>query len=578
MLLTLTAVSANALPAKPKPFSYAQPDGTTVTLMLHGDEYFHWITDGNGEKVKIGEDGYVISLSEPSFRSGMKRAASVRKEREEKLAFRRMKAPASGSNHYLVLLVAFKDKAFSVSSPQESFSSMLNDPGYSQSSAVGSARDYFMDNSCGNFTPVFDVYGPVTLPSNIKYYGQNDYYGNDQHATLALLQACELLDSEIDFSQYDHDGDGYVDNVFFYYAGYNEAEGASTNTIWPHAYEVEYAISADNMITNYTFDGVKVNSYACTSELKGTSGKNMCGIGAFCHEFSHVIGLPDLYDTDYEENGTANDMSNFSLMCEGAYNTDGCVPPYMTGIERVLLGWMDFPGTLSQSGQLTIPGIENNVCYALATDQVKEFFMIECRDGSKWDSGIGETGLMICHIDQSSTIIDGCKAYDLWNKWDLFNSINAYESHPCCYVVDASPKKGGSYLFPGSVGATSFTGSTNPSCQSWSGVDAGHHLYDIAFDGTNVTLDYRNEGLGMLHLAQINTISNPKSGIYATGSSFELKMIESSNPPASVAWYFDGNAVNAASVTLTAGEHAVKAVLTYSNGYVETLEQTIIAQ
>lgn len=579
--LLALCITAAAVPAPRTSITYTQPDGTTVTLKLHGDEFHHWLTCGD-RKVEIGEDGFVRPVSEDSGAAVSSAAISRAVARKSLTMQRRPMRSASAkgkstgdSDRYLVLLVGFDDLGFTVKDTKNAFTALLNSPGYSLNGAKGSARDYFEDNSMGAFSPSFDVFGPVNVSKGYAYYGENDHDGNDMHPAEALVEACALLDGQIDFSQYDHDGDGYVDNVFFYFAGYTEAEYGSDNTIWSHSWDVETAIYFGEDIDNYTFDGVKIGTYACDSELSGNSGSTMAAIGSFCHEFGHTLGLPDFYDVDYTDNGEADDMLWFSLMSYGNYNDNGRTPPCLTAIERWMLGWMDMPEEFTANGSQTIAGIETNVAYRLTTDVEDEFFVLECRTDKGWDAGLGDKGLLIYHVDMSSNRFSSVTASSTWHS----NMINAYSKHPCCYVVASNPDADGyadDYMFPGYAGARSFTGLTDPASKSWSGKDIGCHLYNIAYSNGSVNLVYRKEN--ELGSAGVNLIDNPGKGFYGSGSEFVFSLIESSNPPASVSWRFDGSPVSAPSVVLTAGEHTVIAVLTYPDGSTETLEQLIIAQ
>ena len=290
-----------------------------VEVRHHGDEYFHYSTIG-GRVVALGEDGFWHQAQMPSAAKGVKLRQNAVRSMQKKLH-----TPGHGSKHFLVLLVEFSDLKFTVQNPNDAFSRMLNSEGYSENGGTGSAADYFRDNSNGVFSPIFDVFGPVTLSGGFADYGGNDSDDSDKNPGGALVEACRKLDDSIDFSDYDLDGDGVIDNVFFYYAGHNEAEG---DCIWPHA----SAIAGDDFV----FDGVSLRTYACSSELRGANGSLMCGIGTFCHEFGHVLGLPDLYDVDYEENGSADAVYAFSLMCSGSYNNSGRTPPYLGALERML--------------------------------------------------------------------------------------------------------------------------------------------------------------------------------------------------------------------------------------------------
>ena len=210
--------------------------------------------------------------------------------------------PKVGSPRSLVILVNFADKSFVVPDPKAAFSRLLNTEGYNENGGTGSARDYFRASSNGQFNPNFDVVGPYTLPNTMAYYGGNDSDDYDLRPADMVIHACSLANEFVNFADYDIDNDGYVDNVFIYYAGFNEAEGANENTVWPH----RWVVYSGNYTGSKVFDGKTVYDYACTSELKGSSGSTMCGIGTFTHEFGHVIGLPDHYHTEDPNKNTLN--------------------------------------------------------------------------------------------------------------------------------------------------------------------------------------------------------------------------------------------------------------------------------
>ena len=168
-----------------------------------------------------------------------------------------------------------------------------------------------------------------------------------------VIDACNLAASDgVDFSQFDTDGDGIVDNVFVYYAGYNEAEGGPENSVWPHRWELERRL---------TIDGVRVKGYACSSELRGNKGTIMCGIGTFAHEFSHVYGLVDYYATD---GGGHHTLSMWSIMDDGAYLNEGRTPNSFC-IRQVLFGMAD--PTILKSSRVSLPELQStNKAYLIS--------------------------------------------------------------------------------------------------------------------------------------------------------------------------------------------------------------------
>lgn len=609
VLLALMALLAgfqlmNARPAHRGKFTYVQPDGTTIVLQRHGDEFLHWTTDASGRAVEMDEDGYyrVMDAAQWTARrnAARMRRATVRRGRE---AMQRKAVDLNqGERHIPVFLIAFKDKAFKISSPYEAFSNLLNEEGYSTNGGTGSVRDFYVDNSHGKFQPVFDVYGPVTLDGKVSDYGANDSSGNDKAPEVALFEAAKALDDEIDFSQYDYDGDGSVDMILFYYAGWNEAEGGATTTIWPHQWSVQYSQDATVRAGN-NFDGKKLGNYFCTSELNYNA--ELCGIGTTCHEFAHSLGLPDFYDTDYGDSGwtvgynhgMAASAYTYSVMDYGNDNNEGRTPCNFNVEERILLGWLEPSAMveLTEEGPLAIPSVNEDIAYKCPTSMDGEYFMLECRTLTGWDRYLpGGGGLIIYHVDKSSNQLTVRNQYgsertvtaqSLWTTNFSWNAINETALHPCYYIVPAMDQdriaqecSTGAYAgyllpydetripFPGKSGVTEY------SPIDWNGVDSAFTFEDIAFDGTEVSLTVKKKSGDV----DFNVIAD--AGSYTAGDRFTFELIEAEGRhPETVAWYFDGESVQADSVSLTAGEHVVEARLTYADGRYEmlTLEITV---
>ncbi|NCB70001.1 MAG: M6 family metalloprotease domain-containing protein [Bacteroidia bacterium] len=421
-----------AIPAYPYPIKITQPDGSELTIMLKGDEFYRYKTtldgillveDANGihKYARLTDDGRRVS-------TGVKAQEIQRRTNAEKKLVRELQSstiqkkidgiqkaarvtaaekavladngfPLTGSPRSLVILVNFSDKNYVVSNPQTAFTNLLNQEGYSANGGTGSARDYFRDASNGIFAPQFDVVGPYTLPQNMEYYGGNDNSDNDKNPRQMVIDACSLADQAgLDFTTYDTDNNGIIDNVFIYYAGYNEAEGGGDNTVWPHRWSMPSN-------SNYRFDGVKLWDYACTSELRGSTGSNMCGIGTFCHEFGHVLGLPDYYHTAEDK----NTLGNWSIMDGGAYLNQGRTPPTYSAYDRFYLDWLK-PVELKVAQNVTLePLLSSKQAYIITKDgnhnmigndpQPREFFVLENRQKTGWDAYLPASGMLIWHID-----------------------------------------------------------------------------------------------------------------------------------------------------------------------------------
>lgn len=424
----------NAVPAYPGLITVNQADGSQISFYLHGDENFNFMTSTDGYLLATGENGlleygdfsngkYVVptgvaahnelnrSLTEQMYVRGLDKVEAMAPRLNAVARQQRMKAegmrpvqkfPKQGSPRTIIILVGFRDKPFTRS--RKEFEDLANKINYSDNGGTGSIKDYFIEASFGKFQPQFDVYGPYTLPNNAEYYGKRNGTKKDQHAQEMIIDACNAAyNAGVDFSQYDTDGNGSIDNVFVYYAGHNEAEGGGDNTIWPHR---------SYILGSYVYNGKSLVDYACTSEYSGNYGSYMCGIGTFCHEFSHVVGLPDFYDTDYSAGYPA--MGSWDIMTSGNYNNGGKTPPTYSAYERFYVGWLT-PTPLTEDVSVDCEGtyelqslISSNSAYIISetshnlnggAPNPNEFFMLEYRkkEGRDTYTSIGE-GMLITHV------------------------------------------------------------------------------------------------------------------------------------------------------------------------------------
>ncbi len=389
----LSAFAAFAVPATPLPVEISLADGTTTQVYLRGDEYAHYYTTLDGTPIRI-ENGVIIT--------DFTLPAQVLKKRriaQQAAAVSQVTVSTVDAPRFVVLLVNFTDQKFIKT--HADFNNLLNQSGYSENGGIGSVRDYFIASSDSLFMPHFDVYGPYDLPHDMAYYGTPSAGSHDLRADDMVIHACAAADEAgVDFTQYDTNGDGIIDNVFVYYAGYNQAEGAHENTIWPHRSAV---------YPTQDYDGVALYGYACTSELRYSWGDNMCGIGTFCHEFSHVLGLMDLYDTEYGK----MTIGNWDIMSSGNYNGNGCMPPVYTAFERFSLGWLT-PELLTDPQQYLLEPLEtSNKAYMIsATGETvmpntnAEYFLLENRQYVGWDSDyqtIPGVGMLVWHVTYNRT-------------------------------------------------------------------------------------------------------------------------------------------------------------------------------
>jgi len=427
-----------AIPASPYPIAVTQPNGTILKIRLRGDEFFNYKTTLDGFALVPDADG-VLTYAQLDT-NGQLKSTNVKASNIEKRSVlekrtisklipnldfasqiqtgrsKRMSAPAfktigqktyplTGSPKSIVILVNFSDLSFVTPNTKTSFTNLLNLNGYSANGGTGSANNYFKDNSMGVFSPEFDVVGPYNLPGTMASYGANDANGNDVSPQQMVIDACAAASATgVDFSQYDTDKNGIVDNVFIYYAGYNEAEGGPANSIWPHRW------SLNNNSTK--FNGVSIYGYACTSELRGSSGSNMCGIGTFCHEFGHVLGLDDMYATS--STATHHTLSLWDIMDYGPYLNSGRTPCAYSSYERFFLNWL-VPTELKTAGNYSLDTLTTkNTAYlisqygnhntSIANDPTSpEYFLLENRQQKGWDTYLPGHGMLITHIYYNAT-------------------------------------------------------------------------------------------------------------------------------------------------------------------------------
>lgn len=492
--LVSASVSSLAVPADPRPRTFTQPDGTAITVKIRGDERGHFYlseddyllickdgafyygnADASGQITDSGilarpagmrtdqENAYLRQVEMPRVFEALQRKASgsaiMRSPAKGPGLFEGTHFPVHGEQKAIVVLVEYQDTKFNLDDPYDYFYRMLNEEGFSDYSGTGSARDFFVYNSCGQFEPQFDVYGPVTLSKNMSYYGGNSWSGDDQHAYEMVTEACEQLDETVDFTEYDRDGDGKIDNVFVFYAGRGEATGGSPDTVWPHSWDVSSATSKV-----YKFDGVQLDRYGCSNEWEGNRPD---GVGTFVHEFSHVMGLPDLYATSYT---SAFTPGAWSALDYGPYNNGGCTPPNYGAFERYALSWID-PTVLSDPDNVTLNPVGQNEAFIIPSEDPGEFFLLENRQQTGWDSYIPSHGMLIWHVDYD--------AY-AWRSNTVNNSsyhqhvdIEEADGTQNSWSVDGDP-------FPGSKKVTSFTDDTNPSMRLWNGAGLNLPITDIA--------------------------------------------------------------------------------------------------
>ena len=471
----------------PYPVTVRQPDGSCLQIRIFGDENYSYKTTVDGYLIAQGGDGFyyyadyatgVPVLSARRAVSGGKglgktipasalQAVSIRRERCTAGALK-LTGPTRASSEYrmLVIPVQFQDLSFSITGARSKIYNLFNQFNYSYDGATGSVRDWLRDNFGQTYNFAFDVCEPVTLPHRADWYGGNLSGTTDLNIKQMVAQACALADAAgADFSRYDSDGDGTVDNVFIIFAGHNEAEGGGDDCIWPQSWNI-----AD---TQTTIDGMKISNFSCYSEFSGAEGEDFAGIGTICHEYCHILGLKDLYDANGDAEGLAGCTPGaLSIMDLGNYSNAGRTPPYLTIVEREMLGLAE-PAHITTKGHIDLPPVQHcgKAC-RFRTSYADENFYLEYRDGEKWDSYIGGSGLVIYHVDKSGNAAGSMTAGMRWN----LNTVNCCATHECFRPVKAAD----GIFFPGLNEITVIHSAETFPLLDWNSRGTGFGLTDIA--------------------------------------------------------------------------------------------------
>ena len=237
-----------------------------------------------------------------------------------------------------------------------------------------------------------------------------------------VKEAIMMIDGIVDFREYDWNRDGEVEQIFIIHSGYDEAQSRTNDDIWSHAWTLTEAIEEGDGDGPVRVDGVVVDSYATSAELRGRTGTNITGIGTACHEFSHCFGLPDFYDTDGRNFG----MSTWSLMDYGEYNGNGGNPVGFTSYERMFCGWLE-PKELTEPVRVVgMPALTSKPAAYILRNSGKsdEYYLFENRQKVSWDKYIGGHGMLVIHVDYDSLA---------WAE----NAVNVFRNHQRMTIIPA---------------------------------------------------------------------------------------------------------------------------------------------
>lgn len=496
LIVLLFSISAFAVPADTTMKSKKQSDTRLLNFYLIGDECVNFgrtldgytlLLNGRGDYCYAYKDvngnlvpsNYIASnqnqrtKEENEFLSTIDKRLSFSAEQiaEKRAPFTKIETnfPTTGDNNLLIILVSFSDRLFTYQ--QADFDSLLSQPGYDRNGATGSVKDYYHDVSFGQLNLNPTVAGPYLLSQPVAYYGATGPNFSDINPKGMIAEACALANDDIDFTQFDINNDGIVDAVHVIFAGAGEASTGEESAIWPHRWSFYPSDTFD-----IEFDGVRLKDYSCSAEMMGAG---MDGIGTLCHEFGHVLGLPDLYDTDYEgSGGQATAINKWSIMASGSYNNFSNTPASFTAYEKYKLNWLQLD-TLQIAGEYVLPSLmDSNRAYVITTPIEDEFFVFENRRRISWDAYIPNDGGLIYHVK-------GRGDYDI-------NSNPAYQRYD---IEEADRDDSEATLvndvFPSEQFNNFFTDYSMPNSILWSGATLNKPITQITRDTTDHCIRFR---------------------------------------------------------------------------------------
>ena len=360
-----------------------------------------------------------------------RRLARLEKMREANIARRHRESPWRANSQPqtqrgLVLLVEFPDVKMKAGAATQ-WNNRFNQQGFSLDRHIGSVRDYFIDQSYGLLTVDFDVVGPLEVSRKHDYYGTPPNSDLDDRAAEMVIEALNLANPLVNYADYDWDGNGWVDQVYIIFAGVTS--DTEEGYIWPHEWELAAAEYYGCGSGYQQMDGVYINTYAVSNEL--ANAVTLEGIGTACHEFSHCLGYPDFYDTEYS-GGTA--AQNWDVLDGGSYNGPqqiGEIPSPYTAYERWIAGWIDLIPLTEACKIKDMPAInEEGVAYIIRnTGNTNEYYILENRQNITFGTGNGGHGLMVWHIDYNRL------------KWNQ-NAVNSEKDHQRMTFLPADGRVG----------------------------------------------------------------------------------------------------------------------------------------
>lgn len=524
ILLFLVHNIAKAVPAYPHPIEFTQPDGSKITIQLKGDEKVRWAETMDGYSILFNNKGmyeYAILDNENNMIPSGRKVKNESLRNNEEINFLKtiskgihysatqiqmMKAswnvykkeseksfPTLGNRNLICILIGYTDVAFTKTNSD--FNNLFNQINYTTAGATGSVKDFYLENSYNQLNLSITVAGPYTASQNMAYYGA-DYNGSHSIRSRELItEAAIAANSDVDYANFDNDNNGSVDGVYVIFAGYGQEAGASSDAIWSHA----------SNIPTLTLDGKKINKYSCSPELRFNYGDYITYIGVICHEFGHVLGAPDYYDTDYATGGQYDGTGAWDLMADGAWNNGGKTPAHHNAYTKTMVYNWASPTLISSTSSITLNNAaENpNSFYRYNSNTSNEYFLIENRQKNNFDAFIPGHGMLIYHVDGNSISSAG----------NSINSSSHQGMYPICANATGNPPttygtiNSSGCPFPGTGNKILFNDTTTPNSKSWANINTSKPISSITENNYNKTVSFVFMGGCSLTTTQASNLS-----------------------------------------------------------------------